>query len=75
VNAFALATGQTFDILGAGDGLMNGLTSLELDGHACGAFDGGYKCWAGSFFDILTEVTLDPGLWSQARAPWISSLG
>jgi hypothetical protein len=63
VNGFNLATGQTFDILGTGEGLTNGLTSLSLDGQTC-APDGTdtYKCQVGSFFDIFTEITLDPGV-------------
>jgi subtilase-type serine protease len=61
VNGFDLATGQTFDIVGAGDGLTNDLTSLALNGHACGAVGDAFKCFAGSFFDIFTTVTLDPG--------------
>jgi len=62
VNGFNLATGQTFDILGTGEGLTNGMTSLSLDGQTCAA-DGTdmYRCQVGSFFDIFTEITLDPG--------------
>jgi hypothetical protein len=63
VNGFSLMTGQTFDIVGAGDGLTDGLTSLSLDGAACSAEGGDtYKCWGGgSFFDIFNLSTLDPG--------------
>jgi hypothetical protein len=41
VDGFSLASGQTFDIVGTGDGLTNGLTSLSLDGRACAAEGGG----------------------------------
>ena len=63
-NSFSLMTGQTFDIVGAGDGLTNGLSSLSLDGAACSAEGGDtYKCWGGgSFFDIFNLSTLDPGI-------------
>ena len=61
VDGFSLASGQAFDIVGTGDGLTNGLTSLSLDGVACGADGGGFKCNGGSFFDIFTLSTLDPG--------------
>jgi subtilase-type serine protease len=37
VDGFSLASGETFDIVGAGDGLTNGLTSLSLDGATCWA--------------------------------------
>ncbi len=61
VSGFDLETGQTFDIVGSGDGLTNDLTSLALDGRACAAVGDAFKCGAGSFFDIFTLVTLDPG--------------
>ena len=61
VDGFSLLSGQTFDIVGTGDGLTNGLTSLSLDGAACAAAGGGFECNAGSFFDIFTLSTLDPG--------------
>jgi subtilase-type serine protease len=64
MSGFALASGQTFDIVGTGDGLTNGLTSLSLNGGGC-ATEGGdtFKCWGGgSFFDIFTLSTIDPGL-------------
>jgi membrane-associated phospholipid phosphatase len=63
VSGFSLATGQTFDIVGSGDGLTNGLESLSLDGAACAAEGGDtFKCWGGgSFFDIFTLSTLAPG--------------
>ena len=61
VDGFSLASGRAFDIVGTGDGLTNGLTSLSLDGVACGADGGGFKCNGGSFFDIFTLSTLDPG--------------
>jgi hypothetical protein len=62
-NGFTLASGESFDVLGTGDGLTNGLTALDLDGAACTntAVDT-YQCTFGSFFDIFTEVTLDPGV-------------
>jgi PEP-CTERM motif len=62
VDGFSLASGQTFDIVGTGDGLTNGLTSLSLDGRACAAEGGGaFKCFGASSFDIFTLSTLDPG--------------
>ena len=45
---------KTFDIVGTGDGLMNGLTSLSLDGVTCGADGGGFKCNGGAVFDIFS---------------------
>jgi subtilase-type serine protease len=51
---FSLTSGETFDIVGTGDGLTNGLTSLSLDGVACGADGGGFKCNGGAFFDIFS---------------------
>jgi hypothetical protein len=52
VDGFSLASGQTFDIVGTGDGLTNGLTSLSLDGRACAAEGGGaFKCFGASSFD------------------------
>ncbi len=61
VGGFKLTTGESFDILGTGDGLTNGLSSLDLDGFGCFA-EGGqtYKCLAGNVFDIFT-LTTDPG--------------
>ncbi len=69
VSGFHLATGQTFDILGTGDGLANGTTSLSLDGQTCAA-DGTnmYKCQVGSFFDIFTEITV-PGMLVSGANP------
>lgn len=62
VDGFSLATGQTFDIVGTGDGLTNGLSSLSLDGSGCFALGGEtYKCFAGLFFDTFTLSTLEPG--------------
>ncbi len=62
VDGFALASGQTFDIVGTGDGLTNGLTFLSLDGGACAAEGGDtFKCWGGgSFFDLFTLAVV-PG--------------
>ena len=51
---FSLTSGETFDIVGTGDGLTNGLTSLSLDGVACGADGGGFKCNGGAFFHIFS---------------------
>ena len=60
VDGFSLTTGQTFDIVETGEGLTNGLTSLSLDGRACSAEGGGFKCNAGSFFDLFT-LSVVPG--------------
>jgi subtilase-type serine protease len=51
---FSLTSGETFDIVGTGDGLTNGLTSFSLDGVSCEADDGGFKCNGGAFFDIFS---------------------
>jgi subtilase-type serine protease len=51
---FSLTSGETFDIVGTGDGLTNGLTSLSLDGVTCGADGGGFKCNGGAVFDIFS---------------------
>src|SRR6202042_3587476 len=56
-----IPTGETFDIVGAGDGLTNGLTSLSLDGRACGAVGDTFKGNAGSFFDIFS-LSVVPGM-------------
>ena len=62
LHGFSLASGQTFDIVGTGDGLTNGLTSLSLNGVGCAAEGGdAFRCLSGSFVDILTLSTLDPG--------------
>ena len=61
VDGFSLTSGETFDIIGTGDGLTNGLTSLSLDGVTCGADGGAFKCNGGSFFDIFSWSTIDPG--------------
>jgi hypothetical protein len=70
VDGFTLTNGDTFDILGTGEGLTNGMTALSFDGTAC-APDGTnmYKCTFGSFFDIFTEVTLDPGVLVPGSSP------
>jgi hypothetical protein len=61
VDSFSLATGETFDIVGPGDGLTNGLSSLSLDGATCAAEGGdAFKCNAGSFFDLFT-LSVAPG--------------
>ena len=45
MDGFTLASGQTFDIVGTGDGLTNGLTSLSLNGRACcGSRAASFKC-------------------------------
>ena len=54
VDGFSLASGETFDIVGTGDGLTNGFTSLSLDGRACWASGGGFECNAGAFFNLFT---------------------
>lgn len=60
-NGFSLASGDTFDIVGTGEGLTNGLTSFMLDGELCDALGGQrYKCYAGAYNDFLTLVT-EPG--------------
>jgi hypothetical protein len=51
---FSLTSGETFDIVGTGDGLTNGLTSFSLEGVACGADGGGFKCNGGAVFDIFS---------------------
>jgi hypothetical protein len=60
VDGFSLASGETFDIVGTGEGLINGLTSLSLDGRACGFEGGAFKCNAGAFFDLFT-LSVAPG--------------
>jgi subtilase-type serine protease len=60
VDGFSLASGETFDIVGTGDGLTNGLTSLSLDGGSCWAKGGGFECNAGAFFDFFT-LSVVPG--------------
>jgi PEP-CTERM motif len=56
-----IPTGETFDIVGAGDGLTNRLTSLSLDGRACGTVGDIFKCNARSFFDIFS-LSVVPGM-------------
>jgi subtilase-type serine protease len=60
VDGFSLASGETFDIVGTGDGLTNGLTSLSLDGGACWASGGGFECNGGAFFDFFNRSVV-PG--------------
>jgi hypothetical protein len=73
---FSLTSGETFDIVGTGDGLTNGLTSFSLDGVACGAVGGAFKCNGGDIFswsvvpgttvagmnpeDLVLSVTVTP---------------
>jgi subtilase-type serine protease len=60
VDGFSLASGQTFDVVGTGDGLTNGLTALSLDGAACWASGGGFECNGGSVFDHFA-LSVVPG--------------
>src|SRR6202167_5744391 len=53
VDGFSLTSGETFDIVGTGDGLTKGLASLSLDGGACWASGGGFECNGGAFFDFF----------------------
>jgi hypothetical protein len=57
---FSLTSGETFDIVGTGDGLTNGLTALSLDGRGCGAVGGGFECNGGAFFDFFS-LSVVPG--------------
>jgi hypothetical protein len=66
VDGFSLASGQTFDIVGTGDGLTNGLASLSLDGRACWALGGGFECNAGTFLIFSLCQRSIPARWSQA---------
>jgi hypothetical protein len=59
---------ETFDIVGAGDGLTGGLTSPSLDGRACGAVGGTFKCNAGSFFGIFS-LSVVPGMLADRMNP------
>jgi subtilase-type serine protease len=59
-DGFSLASGQTFDIVGTGDGLTNGLTALWLNGAACWAKGGGFECNGGSVFDLFS-LSVVPG--------------
>jgi hypothetical protein len=54
VDGFSPTNGQTFDIVGTGDGLTDGVTSLSLDGGACWTKGGGFECNSGAFFDLFT---------------------
>jgi hypothetical protein len=47
---FSLTSGETFDVVETGDGVTNGLTSFSLDGVACGAVGGAFKCNGGDIF-------------------------
>jgi subtilase-type serine protease len=60
VDGFSLSSGETFDIVGTGDGLTNGLTALSLDGAACWGSGGGFECNGGSVFDHFALSTV-PG--------------
>jgi hypothetical protein len=55
-----LTSGETFDIVGTGDGLTNGLTSLSLDGRGCGATAGGFECNGGAFIAVFS-LSVVPG--------------
>jgi hypothetical protein len=63
-----IPTGETFDVVGTGDGLTNGLTSPSLNGVACGADGGGFKCNAGAFFDIFS-LSVVPGMLVDGMNP------
>jgi subtilase-type serine protease len=60
VDGFSLTSGETFDIVGTGDGLTDGLTSLSLNGAACGVKGGGFECNGGAFFDFF-NLSVVPG--------------
>jgi PEP-CTERM motif len=55
---FALPSGETFDIVGSGDGLTNGLTSLSFNGSAD---SDAFKCNGGDVFDIFSWSVV-PGI-------------
>jgi hypothetical protein len=64
INGFTFTDGQTamFDLLGTGGGLTNGLTALSLNGTDCASSGANqWTCNFSSFFDVFTEITLDPG--------------
>jgi subtilase-type serine protease len=68
VDGFSLASGETFDIVGTGDGLTNGLTSLSLDGAACWTSSGGFECNGGSVFDHFA-LSVVPGALVGGASP------
>jgi hypothetical protein len=68
VDGFSLTNGQTFDIVGTGDGLTDGLTSLSLDGGACWTKGGGFECNSGAFFDLFT-LSVVPGALVEGTTP------
>jgi subtilase-type serine protease len=68
VDGFSLTNGQTFDIVGSGDGLTDGLTSLSLDGGACWTKGGGFECNSGAFFDLFT-LSVVPGALVEGTTP------
>jgi PEP-CTERM motif len=47
---FSLTSGETFDVVEAGDGVTDGLTSFSFDGAACEAVGGAFKCTGGDIF-------------------------
>jgi hypothetical protein len=58
---FSLTSGGTFDIVGTGDGLTNGLTSLSFNGAACSTDGDAFKCNGGDVFDIFSWSVV-PGI-------------
>jgi subtilase-type serine protease len=60
VDGFSLTSGETFDIVETGDGLANELTSLSLNGAACGLKGDAFECNGGAFFDFFT-LSVVPG--------------
>ena len=67
VDRFSIATGQIFDIVGTGDGLTVGLTSLSLDGRACWGAGGGFERNAGADSDVMPSVR-------PSRVPTMSNI-
>jgi hypothetical protein len=61
VDGFSLATGQTFDIVGTGDGLTNGLTSLSLQRRGLLGRWRRLQVQHGRFLRHFTLSTPDPG--------------
>ncbi len=57
-SGFTLASGDSFDVLGTGDGLTNDLASFSLDGRGCGYSNGAYNCWVGAYDNIFTLDTV-----------------
>ena len=57
-NGFTLASGDSFDVLGTGDGLIDDISSFRLDGERCRFGDGAYICWTGKYETIFTLDTV-----------------